>query len=180
VLSAASLVEVLRDSAVSRECGTAPLRLIGARVEGALDLRHTQVVRPLIAECCYFSEPIDISGSQAPWLALNDCFLPALTGYGARIEGDLDLSGSTVSLAVDVFAVRVGGRFVLNGACLTARAGRFAINAPEAVIGGGMYCNNGFSSRGGVNLFGASVGTTLEFAGATLRTRNVTHCVPGA
>jgi hypothetical protein len=31
-----------------------------------------------------------------------------------------------------------------------------------------MYCNNGFSAAGGVNLFGAAIGSTLEFAEATL------------
>ena len=147
-VDAAMVAELLGDPDLSQERGSVPLRLIGARVTGSLDLGHARVGRALFAECCYFDEPIELSGAQLAWLSLRDCVMPAIIGYGLRVE--------------------VRGQIWLSGAQLGPAGGGYALNAPQAVIGGGMYCNGGFAAQGGVNLYGASIGVTVEFAGAKL------------
>lgn len=93
--------------------------------------------------------------------------MPGFRGYGLRVEGDLDLGGSSMQ-RLDLFGAQIAGRVVLNGARLGPAGDRFALSAPEALIGGGVYCNGGFVAEGGVNLYGASIGASLEFSGARL------------
>ncbi|MBS2963812.1 hypothetical protein KGA66_12190 [Actinocrinis puniceicyclus] len=141
--------------------------MIGARITGSLDMSHARFDRPLIVESCYFDEPIKLVGARLAWLSLHDCVMPEVSGYYLRVEGDLDLGGSSM-VGLDLFGAQVAGRLVLDGARLGSAGDRFALNAPEAVVGGGMYCNGGFVAEGGVNLYGASIGATLEFSGARL------------
>lgn len=161
------MAELLDDPDLLPETGSVSLRLIGARITGSLDLRHARFDRPLIAECCYFDEPIELVGARLAWLSLRDCAVPGFGGYGLRVEGDLDLGGSSME-RLDLFGAQVAGRLVLNGARLGPAGDGFALSAPEAVVGGGMYCNGGFVAEGGVNLYGASIGASLEFSGARL------------
>src|SRR5712664_2230813 len=41
------------------------LSLVGARIVGALDLRHSRMTGPLILEDCYFDEPPDLTEANA-------------------------------------------------------------------------------------------------------------------
>ena len=161
------MIEMLGDPELSRDRERVPLRLIGARIMGSLDLGHVRVARPLFVECCYFDESIELSGAHLAWLSLRHCAAPAIIGHGLRLEGDLDLGGAAIG-CVNLFGAEIKGQVWLNGTHLGPAGSGFALNAPQVVIGGGMYCNGGFSAQGGVNLYGASIGVTLEFSSAKL------------
>jgi hypothetical protein len=143
------------------------LHISGARITGFLDLCHVNVNRALLFEHCYFDEIVDLTGAHALWLSLRDCLAPEVKGHGLRIEGDLDLTGLTAA-RVNLFGAHIGGRLFLNSAKLHNPNGGFALNAPEVTIGSGMSCNGEFMAEGGVNLFGATIGSSLEFMGAML------------
>jgi len=162
------MAEVLCAGAAAPEHGTRPLRIVGARITGTLELAHARAERPLILECCYLDEPVELSGAQLPWLELRDCRIPAVNGYGMRVDGDLVLSGSSLQ-QVNAFGAHVGGRVWMGGTQLSAAGDGFALNAPELTVGGGMYCNGSFRADGGVNLYGAVIGGDLTFTGAQLR-----------
>ena len=51
---------------------------------------------------------------------------------------------------------------------LSGGAARWGLSAPLLKVRGGVYCRGGFGCDGSVNLFGAQIGSTLEFEGATL------------
>lgn len=55
----------------------------------------------------------------------------------------------------------------LSGAQLHSPDGGFALNAPDLAVGSGLYCR-GVRAVGGVNMYRATIGSTLEFDGATL------------
>ncbi|WP_157851623.1 hypothetical protein [Streptomyces monomycini] len=59
------------------------------------------------------------------------------------------------------------GRLWLVGARLT-RADGYALDAPDMVVSGGLYCGGGFTAHGGVNVYGASVGAGFDLDGARL------------
>ena len=63
-----------------------------------------------------------------------------------------------------MFGAQIGGQFWLGGAHLNSGDSDWAFSAPLLKVGGGMYCNAGFSAAGGVNLFGAAIGSMLDFA----------------
>lgn len=165
-ISAASICDLLRGIGTSA-APDAVLHIIGARITGRLDLRHARITRALLVEGCYFDESIDLTGAQAPWLALLECCASAVVASGVRVDGDLDLSGLRAR-RVELAGARVGGRLTLNGALLGKVGQSYALNASGLSAGGGLFCNAGFVAEGGVNLYGASVGATLEFSGATL------------
>jgi hypothetical protein len=166
-VEAALVIEMLGDPQLSRDRERVPLRLIGARITGSLDLGHVRVARPLFVECCYFDESIELFGAQLAWLSLRDCTAPTIIGHGLRLEGDLDLGGATID-RVNLFGAEVKGQIWLNGARLGGDTVGHGLSAPLLKVGGGMYCRNGFVCDGGMNLFGAAIGSTLEFAGARL------------
>lgn len=94
----------------------------------------------------------------------------ALRAPGLRVRFDMDCGrGFTAKGAIDLFGAQIGGQLWMGGACLS-RGDRdgVAVNAPLLRVDGGMYCNAGFRAVGCVNLFGAMIGSTLEFDGATL------------
>jgi hypothetical protein len=94
----------------------------------------------------------------------------ALRAPGLRVGSDMDCSRAfTATGTIDRSGAQIGGQLWLGGACLSRgdRDGD-AVNAPLLKVDGGMYCNAGFRAVGRVNLFGATIGSTLEFDGATL------------
>lgn len=100
-----------------------------------------------------------MTGAQLSWFEVRGSSIPAITGYGVHVQGDVDLRGSAIE-RLDLFGAHIDGRLWLNGANLGGRRG-FALNAPEVVIGGGMYCGGGFMALGGVNLYQATIGSDV-------------------
>lgn len=74
----------------------------------------------------------------------------------------------TATGTVDLFGAQVGGQLWMGAAHFNARDSSWALSAPLLKVGGGVYFNGGFSASGGVNLFGAVIGSTLELRNATL------------
>jgi hypothetical protein len=69
---------------------------------------------------------------------------------------------------MNMFGAQIGGQLWLNGARLDKGNRECALDAPQIRVSGGLYCNKHFVAIGMINLFGAAVGATLEFDGATL------------
>lgn len=92
----------------------------------------------------------------------------ALRAPGLTVRFDMDCSACVAVGRVDLFGAQVGGQLWLGAAHLSSGDSDWVLSAPLLKVGGGMYCNAGFSATGGVNLFGASIGSMLDFAGATL------------
>lgn len=92
----------------------------------------------------------------------------ALRAPGITVRFDMSCSGCAVAGTVDLFGAQIGGQLWLGSAQLNSEGPGWALSAPLLKVGGGMYCNNRFSATGGVNLFGAAIGSMVDFAGATL------------
>jgi hypothetical protein len=68
---------------------------------------------------------------------------------------------------INLFAAEIQGQLWLTGAHIDGGSNRCSLNAPQLKVAGGIYCQ-GLETRGTINLYGAAVGATLEFKGATL------------
>ncbi|WP_395367058.1 hypothetical protein ACHGLA_36565 [Streptomyces sp. YH02] len=91
----------------------------------------------------------------------------ALRCDGLRLEQDLLCTRVSVdSGGISLFGAAIGGQCWFNGADIRNTTG-WAINAPSARVGGGVY-GRGMTAQGGVNLFAASIGESLELPGCTL------------
>ncbi len=138
----------------------------GACIVGALDLRHAQLKMPLIMRHCYFDGRVDLSEAHAVSVSLSGSRFPSFCGYGLQVDGDADWSGCRAG-QIDIFGARIGGRLWLSGAELNTTGSSYALNAPDLTVDGGMYCR-GLRATGGINLYCASIGSTLELDGAVL------------
>jgi hypothetical protein len=78
------------------------------------------------------------------------------------------LSGLTCHGGIDLFAARIKGQLWLAAAHLDRGTSGAALNAPQLIVGGGVYCHNGFTANGAINLYGATIGLNLELPAATL------------
>jgi len=166
-ISAKVIAELLLSNTQGADRQIRRLHLVGARITGRLDLRYARILCPIIIERCFFEEPVDLSHAQTGLISLEGCRVRSVTGYALRVDGDINctqLRGGTL----DLFGTHISGRLWLSSAQLMTADERWALNAPEVTIEGGMYCDNGFKAIGGVNLFCASIGSTLEFNNAIL------------
>lgn len=218
----AELVAELLTSVREPESGQPrALRLRGARVEGALALEAATLACPVTFEACHFADPIDLTEARVSSLRLPGCHLAGihadqlhaqggvgLAGVvvphghvllrGARIGGDLDLTGAQLrgpdgtafhgdGLHVDqrlhfgdgfvaegevgLVGAHIGSQLVFRGAVLS-NPNRCALAADGLTVGLNLYCEPGFSAQGEVRLVGARIGGQVGFRAAQLSTPN--------
>jgi hypothetical protein len=115
---------------------------------------------------------LNLWGAQAFTLEVSDGFLSssacaALRGDGFRMAQDLRCSGLSVGEGgISLFGSAVGGQCWFDDARISSIEG-WAVNAPLVTVGGGFY-GRGMTVHGGINLFAATVGESLELSGCTL------------
>ena len=144
------------------------VRLRGGRITGPLDLQAAEVNCPLLLRDCYLEDPVDLSDATAPAIRLPGCHLPAFTAAQLRTTGNLELNdGATMHGEVSVAGARIGGQLDLSGATLTNPGGR-ALFADLITVEHSMLCRHGFTALGEVRIAGARIGGRLNFSGATL------------
>jgi hypothetical protein len=79
---------MLVDPDASRRLDPGGLRLLGARITGALDLKDARLTFPITLRNCLISERIDLKASTIPRLDLNGCPFSKLGPRGSI--GDFD------------------------------------------------------------------------------------------
>lgn len=165
-LNAEELREVLVDPSLRSD--PRGLRLIGAHVVGALDLRGVSLSYPVELERCVFSHQPDFSRATLPALSLAGSHVPGLNVEDLRItHGDLNLSFLTTTGEVDASGAMIDGQLDMTGASLTSSAGT-ALVLDGAHVSGGMILGGGLSTTGSIRALGATIGVQLQMRGAHL------------
>jgi hypothetical protein len=169
---------------------TAYITLVGAVIDGDLDLEHLQVLGADVAGTAVLADQVRVGGGA---------LLDRLETYGtvrllgASIGGNLDLDGARLvgpDTALFADGVRVGGGVFLGKGLSAVGAIRLAggrvdgqlslaggtiggrDEAGNSLIGDGLHVgndvffNDGFSAAGAIRLVGATIGGNLEMQGA--------------
>jgi hypothetical protein len=147
------------------------LQLLGAFVEGRLDLGGTAIPGSLWFYRCTFDAPVLLDGARvAGSVTLAGCRLPGLLAEDCTIDTDLVLNaGCVVDHELRLNRVRIGGD--LDGSRLDLSGGddalpsRRALLADAARIGGDVRLADGFHSVGEVRFIGARVGGDFRAGG---------------
>jgi hypothetical protein len=139
-----------------------------------LALTHATIAVPTSLRGCHFDEPVDVSHASATSLDLTGSHLPRLQADGVTVAGDLQFArvrGGPLGL----FGAHIGGNLWLNGAELIADDEAYALNCPQLRVGGGLYAGKhggpAMSAVGGINVWGADIGYSMELDGACLTRR---------
>lgn len=159
-IRAAFLAWVLRGGLPLRSAG---LQLVGAHVEGRLDLGGAHIAAGLWFYRCRFDAPVLLDGAQvAGAVQFAGCRLKGLLADDCRIAKDLSVhAGSIVENDIRLRRARIGGdldcaRLDLSGGGDVAPLRR-ALLADGARIGGHVRLSDGFQSVGDVQFVAAQV-----------------------
>lgn len=125
----AKVLVALLLGAREREPGRAPgLRLSGAKIVGSLDLSGAQLDAKVHLLNCYLPGTVDISDSSTRSIRLRSCHVHRLRAARCRVEGLLDLDGTTVHRGVRLDNAHVVGQLRMSHTRLHPRRGE---SAPE-------------------------------------------------
>jgi hypothetical protein len=151
------------------------VQVVGAWIEGPLDLRDASVPEGLWFYRCVFDASPRFDGARIGGsLSFPGCLLPGLRAEDSIIAGDLALNaGCTVRLDVRLPRATVGGD--LNLGRLQLRSGEHAsmqvqrrLVADGAHVAGDALLTDGFESDGDVRLVGVHVVGDLRASAARL------------
>lgn len=149
------------------------LQVLGAWVEGPLDLGDRRVPASLWFYRCVFDAAPRLDGARlAGELNIGDCVLPGLFADRCRIAQDLRLAaGSQVRGEVRLQGARIGGDLVATRLSLRDdddRSVRRPLLADRAHIAGDVRLDDGFEAHGEVRFVGARIGGDFVASRASL------------
>lgn len=162
------------------------VRVRGARIEGVLDLSDCAGaggagLPALELIGCDIPEAIDLSHARVARLALDNSAIASLRAQHAHFDGPISLRDVRAAFegsicAFDLEGAIIDGAVEARGAHLCCDAGEpakdgvgvFALNLRNTRIAGNVNLQPGFIARGGVSVFGASIGGVLGLRGALL------------
>lgn len=143
--------------------GARRLQLLGAWVQGRLDLGECEVPANLwFFRCVFDTTPLFDGARIAGGLAFPDCELPGLLAERCRIAQDLALNaGCSIANEVRLQQARIGGdfnatRLVLSGNDASL-PGRRSLVADAMEVEGDVRISEGFDASGEVRFVGAHV-----------------------
>ncbi|MEU3057001.1 oxidoreductase [Streptomyces griseus] len=146
----------------------ASLRLAGAHITGRLDLAGAEISHLLWLRGCRLAHKVSLSASSTRTIRITDSWVPGVEAELSRIDGHLDLDGSVMETGrLSLMNAHVAGELDMDGTRILAPGG-WAVWAGGLATGGGVYCRDGFTARGGVRLPGAQLSGGLFMRGARL------------
>jgi hypothetical protein len=171
----ATLLRGDRRAEAGQPCG---IRLLGATVNGLLDLTYSNVTVPLWLEECRFDDIPDMTGAVVRGVKIIGCELPGFVGRLMRIDGDLDFRGSVIRGRLALIRATVTGELRLNDAQLI-NPGGWALFAGGIIVESALFgsfpqrvaasIERPMMAEGGIRLTGARILGGLFLEGVHLR-----------
>jgi hypothetical protein len=115
----------------------APLRLVGARVVGPLELEYLELGYSLSFNGCHFDHDIDLHDTRLRRLNLHDSHLAGLNAAMARVDGTVVLHGAHVNGLIRLDNAEIGGGLLITDAVLR-RPGDVALRANRLRVTGDL------------------------------------------
>ena len=149
------------------------VQLVGAWIEGMLDMAAAKVPSGLVIWACHFDIiPVFRGAKIAGTLNLGVCKFPGLNGDGLVCEGNLFLRPDAIATGeVRLLGAQIGGDLDCSGAKFDGKDGA-ALTADGAVIQGSAFFEQDFTATGGVRLPGVRIGVNLACKGAKFDGKN--------
>jgi len=142
------------------------IHIIGAKVEGELDLSFATIEIPLHFIWCAFSNSISLEEARLRFLSLEGTQVVSIVAAGIKVEGSVVLNnGFEAKGEVGLLGASISGQLNCVGGHFFNEKG-YALNAESANITGHVLMRNGFEAKGEVRLLGASIGGVLNCSGA--------------
>jgi len=143
--------------------------VVGARLEGQLNLRFAEVPFPLYFEACDLPGGLQITGASLKLLFLPASRVTSIIAHICRVAGNVFLGkGFRASDRVDFTRAKIGGILFCSGAHLSSKSGR-ALIADRITVEKSVLLDAGFEADGEVYLRGARISQDLRCSGGSFR-----------
>lgn len=139
------------------------LRIRGAYISGALDLRGATLPFEIRFRNCRFEKPLILQGARGRGIALDGCRLPRLMAENLHLDGALFMRDAHIRDKALLSHARIGSVFDCSRAHIAAELG-CALTLHHAEVGGVFFSNADFA--GGADLFGTRIDGDLVCHGA--------------
>ena len=162
----AEVMSALLLGAVPAEPGSAAgMRLRGATVVGRLDLTGGTAEQPLVCESCKFDTELSFVDGSVRTVRILDSELPGLDATRLRLDGILDLTGSSIAGCVRLEHAKVSGQLRMRSS--RVGAGSEAVAATGLSVDGDVDCSR-MEARGGLTFPSANVVGTVDLTGTRI------------
>jgi hypothetical protein len=136
--------------------------ILGAEIDGEVDLEWAKISFPLRIGQCVFKEAIVLRSSHLVSLNLATSSIRNLRAENLVTERDVTLSaGFKAEGEVNLLSATIGGNLDCRGGQFISKSEKRAIQANGAKIEGGVFLGTGFRAEGEVDLVGATIGGHL-------------------
>lgn len=142
------------------------IQILGAKIEGRLDLEGVTLSRPLHLTRSAILDGISLSGAITRTISLIGSRTGPLSAEGMTVRGSVLLAHAHVNGQVRLSGSRVEGRLVCSGATIE-NPEDCALLADVIRVAGDVCLDSGFRSIGEVRLRGASIEGNLTCSGGT-------------
>ncbi|MFJ8110514.1 membrane-associated oxidoreductase [Streptomyces sp. NPDC096132] len=146
----------------------AAVKVRGARITGALDLRYATVESVVHLTHCAFEELPDFTGAHLRYLSMRDSQMPGLSVTRAQVDGSLRLTRCRFGGPVRLDGAQISGALFLEGVEITAAAGPQPVLQLNQVSVDDDLCARGLRARGLIRLDGAGIAGSLDLEDAEL------------
>ncbi|WP_216589901.1 pentapeptide repeat-containing protein [Streptomyces brasiliscabiei] len=163
----AQVLRALLLTAPQEDGEVAALRIEGARITGALDLKYATVGSVVRLRDCHFDEIPDFSGAQFSYLNLTKSVLPGLRSARMRVDGGLRLTACRFLGPARLTGAQISGTLFMERAEFTTPDAEPALRLNQAEIGEEL-CAPGLRANGEVQLGGAHVAGAVDLKRARL------------
>ncbi|MFC4911522.1 hypothetical protein [Actinomadura gamaensis] len=146
------------------------LRVSGARVVGALNLRYATVEHPIRLWGCHFEQVPNLYGGRFRQVNLSRSFLPGLEAATIRVDGVLRLTDCVIPGQVQLGGARLSGVLFMERLRIgePGRSGvKEILHLNHSSFGDDVW-GPGLRAYGLVTLVGARIAATLNLEGAEL------------
>ena len=136
--------------------------IVGAQIEGELNLKWAKISFPLQARMCVFKEAIILENSHLVALIFLDTSIKDLRAEDVIVERSVILrDGFKAEGAVNFVGATIGGHFECDGGQFDFKGNAPALDANGVKVEGSVSLRTGFKAEGAVNFVGATIGGFL-------------------
>lgn len=166
----ASVLRTLLLTSPRHEGEIAALKITGARITGALDLKYATIDAAVRLSHCWFDDVPDLYGAQLRQLNLSRSVLPGLTSATVRVEGVVRMTDCRMRGPVRLGGAQISGALFMERAEFTATDdSEPVLQLNQAAIGDDLWAPE-LRAHGQVRLTGASVAGRINLQDAEFDT----------
>ena len=137
------------------------LRLLGAAIEGTLDLQSCVIAHDLTFKNCRFSSVLNLDAARIEGLCLNGSVLPGLRAEWLVARGAVTLDSVEANGEIRLIGAKIRGQLDCDN-CRISNPGRNALSLVRADIGGAFFLRGKASIDGLLNMTGAHLRSIVD------------------